>query len=106
MRGVVQVATTTPFHTMMRYQAFLPNPLTQTNECCEICRNHGHPSRNFSILQKYSFAQNTVYFEFCGSSMHISNQCRSLDALANRLDRTSFRVNEGNTSYGESQGCG
>jgi L-amino acid N-acyltransferase YncA len=35
-----------------------------------------------------------VHFEFCASTTHAMNQCRALDALADRMDRTSFRVNE------------
>jgi hypothetical protein len=38
---------------------------------------------------------NTMYCELCGSPSHNTNQCRALDALADRLDRSTFRVNEG-----------
>ena len=46
------------------------------------------------ILQKYSTVPNNVYCEFCVSTTHTIEQCRALDALADRLDRPSYRVNE------------
>jgi hypothetical protein len=47
------------------------------------------------ILQKYTAASNPMYCELCGSSSHNTNQCRTLYALANRLDQSAFWVNEG-----------
>jgi hypothetical protein len=38
--------------------------------------------------------------------MHATNQCRALDALADRLDRTSFRVNETPQGLGRGRGGG
>jgi hypothetical protein len=37
---------------------------------------------------------NTIYYELCGSPTHSTIQFRSLDALANILDHSTFRVNE------------
>jgi hypothetical protein len=38
--------------------------------------------------------------------MHTTNKCRVLDSLANRLDRTTFRVNENPQGPGRGQGGG
>jgi len=54
----------------------------------------GRESGQCPIMQKYSTVPNIVHCEFCASTTHTTNQCRSLDALANRLDRKIFRVNE------------
>ena len=78
----------------------------QNNEYCEICQTHGHPPRLCPILQKYSSAPNTLYCSFCGSSTHSTDRCRALDALADRLDRTTFRVNETPQGLGRGQGGG
>lgn len=36
---------------------------------------------------------NNLFCEFYGPPNHHMNQCRSLDALADRLDRSAFRIN-------------
>jgi hypothetical protein len=41
-----------------------------------------------------------VYCEFCGSPTHTTKQCRALDALADRLDRSAFRVDEALQGFG------
>jgi hypothetical protein len=46
---------------------------------------------------------NTMYCELCGSPSHNTNQCHALDALADRLDRSAFRVNEGPQGPGGGQ---
>ena len=76
------------------YAGFPPQPGSSTTEYCEICRMLGHPPRMCPILQKYSTVPNNVYYEFCVSTTHNTEQCRALDALADRLDRPSYRVNE------------
>jgi hypothetical protein len=38
--------------------------------------------------------------------MHTTNQCRALDALANRLDQTTFKVNENLQGPGRGRGGG
>jgi hypothetical protein len=79
-------------------------PLTQQggqpNEYCEICRHHGHSLRHCPILQKYTSVPNMVYYEFCGSTTHTAKQCHALDALADRLDHSSFRIDEAPQGFG------
>jgi hypothetical protein len=48
------------------------------------------PPQHFPILQKYSPTPNTLYYELCGSPTHNTNQCHALDALVDRLDRSTF----------------
>jgi hypothetical protein len=57
-------------------------------------------------MQKYSTVPNTIHCEFCTSTTHTTNQCRALDALADRLDRTTFRVNENPQGPGRGRGGG
>ena len=102
--GVAQVATSTPFHGPVQYHAFPNNQALLTNEYYEIFRTHGHPPWHCPILRKSYSATNTLYCEFCGSSTHGTERCRALDALADRLDRTTSRVAEGSQEYGA--GCG
>jgi hypothetical protein len=45
-------------------------------------------------MKKYSTVPNIVHCEFFASTTHTTNECRALDALEERLDRTTFRVNE------------
>jgi hypothetical protein len=45
-----------------------------------------------------------VHCEFSASTKNATNQCRALDALADRLDQTSLRVNE--TPQGPERGRG
>jgi len=40
------------------------------------------------------------------STTYTTNQCQELDALADRLDRTTFRVNENPQGLGRGRGCG
>jgi hypothetical protein len=94
MGGVVQVSTNPPFHHPTPYHTFPGGQATPTTKYCEICRIHGHGPRQCPIMQKYSTVPNIVHCEFCTSTTHTTNQCRALDALADRLDRTTFRVNE------------
>jgi hypothetical protein len=84
----------------------LNNQGGQSTEYCEICRSHGNSPRHCPILQKYTPVSNTMYCEFCGSPSHNTNQCRALDALADRLDRSAFRVNEGPQGPGRGHGGG
>jgi hypothetical protein len=80
--GVAQVSMNLPFHTPTPYHAFLGNQASSSVEYCEICRIHGHGPRQCPIIQKYSTILNIVHCEFCASTMHATNQCRALDALA------------------------
>jgi hypothetical protein len=41
-----------------------------------------------------------MYCELCGSPYHNTNQCHALDALADRLDRFAFKLNEGPQGFG------
>lgn len=97
--GVAQVTTTAPFHGPIQYHAFPNHQGTQNNDYCEICRSHGHPPRHCP-LQKYTPVQNTIYCELCGSPTHTTKQCRALDALADKLDRSAFRVDEAPQGFG------
>jgi hypothetical protein len=94
MRGVAQVSVNLPFHNPTPYHAFPRSQATPTVEYCNIFRIHGHGPRQCPIIHKYSIVPNIVHCEFCVSTTHTNNQCRVLDALADRLDRTTFRVNE------------
>ena len=67
-------------------------------ECCEVCRGYGHSPRMFPILQKYSNVTNNNYCELFSSTTHHTDQCRALDSLADKSDRSTFQVNE--TSQG------
>lgn len=88
------MATTVPFQGHTQFHAFPNQQGTYTGEYGEVCRSHGHPPLLFPILPKYSKVTNLVFCSFCGSSTHGTEQCRALDALADRLDRTAFRVND------------
>jgi hypothetical protein len=41
-----------------------------------------------------------VYCELCGSPTHTTKQCHALDALADRLDRSAFRVDKAPQGFG------
>lgn len=73
---------------------------------CEVCRAYGHLPQMFPILQKYSNIPNNTYYELCASTMHHTDQCRALDSLAERLDRSMFRVNESKWGDEEEMGEG
>jgi hypothetical protein len=92
--GVVQVSANLPFHHPTPYHSFQGSQAALVVEYCEICRIHGHGLRHCPIMHKYSIVPNTVHCEFCASTTHTTNHCRALDALAGRLDRIAFRVNE------------
>jgi hypothetical protein len=94
MRGFAQVLKNLPFHKPTLYHAFQGGQATPTVEYCEICRIHGHGTRQCPIMQKYSTVPNTVHYDLCTSTMHTTNQCRALDALADRLYLTTIMVNE------------
>jgi hypothetical protein len=47
-----------------------------------------------------------MHCDFCASTTHATNQCRVLDALANRLDQTSFNINETPQGPGRGRGGG
>jgi hypothetical protein len=57
-------------------------------------------------MNKYTTAPNTIYYEFFSYMTYDTNQCRVLGALADRLDRTTFRVNETPQGLGRGQGGG
>jgi hypothetical protein len=57
-------------------------------------------------MKKYSIVPNTVQSELCASTTDTANQCRALDALVDRLDRATFRVNENPQGTGRGQGGG
>jgi hypothetical protein len=57
-------------------------------------------------MQKYSTIPNTTHCDLCASTTHTTIQCRTLDALAYRLDRTTFRVNENPQGLGRGRGRG
>jgi len=102
--GFAQVSANLPFHNPTPYHAFPGSQAAPTVEYCDICRIHGHGSRQCPIIQKYSIVPNIAHCDFCASTTHTTNHCRVLDALANRLDRTTFRVNE--TPQGPRRGRG
>jgi hypothetical protein len=99
-RGNCKIAMMTPFHPPVQYHTFPNQQGGQRNEYCEICRTHGNPPRHFPILHKYSHVPNIVHYEFCGSTTHTMKQCRDLDALADRLDHSVFRVDEAPQGFG------
>jgi hypothetical protein len=98
--GVAQVTNSTPFHGTVQYHAFPNYQGNHNNDYYEIFRSHGHPPCHFPILQKYKIVPNTVYYELCGSPTHTTKQCCALDALADRIDRYSFRVDENPQGFG------
>jgi hypothetical protein len=106
MGGFAQVYVTPPFHTPGLYNTFPGAQTSQTTEYCEIFRTHGHAPRQCPIMQKYMTVPNTIHCEFCASMTHATNQCRALDVLADRLDRTTFRINETPQGPGRGQGGG
>ena len=57
-------------------------------------------------MQKYLTVPNIVHYEFCTSTTHSTNQCRELDTLADRLDRTTFMMNENPQGPGRGRGGG
>jgi len=69
-------------------------PKRNQSKYCEVCRGYGLPPRLWPILQKYSSVPNNNYYEFCASITHHTDQCMALDALVDRLDCSTFRVNE------------
>jgi len=101
---VVQVSTTTPFHGHVQYHALPNHQGGQSGEYFEMCRSHGHSPRHCPILQKYSLVLNTIYYKFCGSPTQTTKWCHSLNALADRFDQFSFRVDEAPQGFGG--GCG
>jgi hypothetical protein len=106
MGGVAQVSTNLPFYNPSPYHAFPGGQATPIAEYCEIYRIHGHGPRQFPIMVKFLTVPNTIHCEFCASTTHTTNQCRALDALADILDRTTFRVNEKPQGPGRGQGGG
>jgi hypothetical protein len=62
--------------------------------------------RQCPIIQKYSTIPNIVHYEFCASTTHTTNQYRALYELADRLDQTTFMVNETPQGLGRGQGGG
>jgi hypothetical protein len=94
MGEVFKVFVTPPFHTLGLYNTFLGTPTPQTTEYCGFFQTQGHAPRKCPIMQKYTIAPNKINYDFCASMNHAKNQCRALDALADKLDRISFRVNE------------
>jgi hypothetical protein len=92
--GFSHLSTNLPFHNPTPYHAFLGWQAMPTVEYCEILQIHGHGPRQCPINHNYSIVQNIVHCEFCASTTHNTNQCRVLDAPADRLDQTTFRVNE------------
>jgi hypothetical protein len=86
MGGFLQVSTNLPFQNPTPYHDFPGGQEAPTNEYCEILQTHGHGPRQFPIMKKYSTVPNTIQCEFYASTTHTTNQCRALDALADRLD--------------------
>jgi hypothetical protein len=41
-----------------------------------------------------------IYYELCGSLTHTTKKCHTLDALAYRLERSTFRINEVPPGFG------
>ena len=79
--GVTQINTQGLYQPQPHFLGF-PNQQNQTKaECYEICKGIGHPPRLCPILQKYSNVPNKIYYEFCASTTHHTEQCISLDAL-------------------------
>jgi hypothetical protein len=106
MGGFSQVSVNPPFHTPRIYNTFPGDPTPQKMEYCEICWTQGHVSRKCPIVHKYKTTPNTIHYDLCASTTHVANQCRELDALADILDQTSFRVNETPQGPGRGQGGG
>lgn len=73
---------------------FLNKQGMSPNEYYEICHTYRHSHRLYPILKNYSNVPNNMLYEFFGSPIHHTNQCRALDALTNPLDCTTFWVNE------------
>jgi hypothetical protein len=94
MGGVVKVFANPPFHIPSLYNTFPGTPTHQTTEYCDIFQTQGHALRQCPILQKYLTTPNKINYDFCASTTQATNKFRALDALADKLDRTSFRVNE------------
>lgn len=103
---VVQVSTNSPFHHPTPYHTFPGFQATPTVEYCEIFRTLGHGPRQLPMMQKYLTVPNKVHCKFYASTTHTTNQCRALDALADRLDRTTFKVNENPQGWGRGRGGG
>lgn len=61
---------------------------------CEVCRGYGHPLCLCPILQKYSNVPNNNYCEFFTSTTHHMDKYQVLDALADWLDHSTFKINE------------
>jgi hypothetical protein len=57
-------------------------------------------------MHKYTIAPNTIHCELYASTTHATNQCRALDVLVDRLDQTTFRINETPQGPGRGQGGG
>ena len=106
MGGVVKVSVNLLFHTPTPYHAFPGNQAKPSVEYCEIFQIHGHGPGQCPIIQKYSMVPNTVHCEFCASTTLATNHCRELDALADRLDRITFKVNETPQGLGRGRGGG
>jgi hypothetical protein len=105
-RGVSKVSTNPLLHHPTPYHTFPGGQAAPTAEYCEICRTHGHGPRQYPIMQKYLTVPNTVHCEFFTSTTHTTNKSRVFDALADRLDRTTFQVNENPHGPGQGQGGG
>jgi hypothetical protein len=95
-----------PFHNPTPYRAFPGSQPTTKIEYCEIFQIHGHGPRQCPIMKKYSTVPNTVHCDLCAYTTHTTNQCRALDPLAYRLDRTKFKVNENPQGPGRGRGGG
>jgi len=76
------------------YHSFINQQGLYANEYCKIYFTYGHAPRLFPVLQKYSNLPNTIFCDFYGPPTHHTNQCRTLDALVDRLDCIEFQVNE------------
>lgn len=69
-------------------------PSRNSPEYCEVCRSYGPLPRLCPISQKYSNVPNKNYCELCASTTHHTDQCQAMDDLAERLDRSTFKINE------------
>jgi hypothetical protein len=98
------VSVILPFHNPTPCHAFPGSQAALMVEYCDIFRIHGHGPRQCPIMQKYSTIPNTVHCEFCASTTHTTNQCRVLDALEERLDRTKLSLNEAPQALGRGRG--
>jgi hypothetical protein len=93
--GVVQVLLLHAISWAVQYHAFLNNQGGQSVEYCKRFKSHRHSHGHFHILHKYTPVLNTMY---CDSMVHpliTPISVRDLDALADRLGRSAFKVNEG-----------